>query len=81
MASKRVTLEEQTKSLTPEQREALLQYAEENGHAWKQKLNLDWMHSAARVRGEHSGYLQQVRNQLGPEWLSRVTLEQIRASA
>lgn len=73
-------VEEQTKSLTPEQREHLLAYAEENGHAWKQKLNLDWMRAAARVRGEHSGYLQQVRNQLGPEWLSKVTLEQIRTS-
>ncbi len=62
-------LEEQTRSLTPEQRSHLLQYAEENGHAWKQKLNLDWMRAAARGKGEHSGYLQQVRNQLGPEWL------------
>lgn len=78
--AKRPTLEEQTKGLTPEQREHLLKYAEENGHGWKQKLNLDWMRAAARVGGEHSGYLQQVRNQLGPEWLSKVTLEQIRQS-
>lgn len=75
------TLEEKTKSLTPGQRDDLLQYASENGHAWKQKLNSDWMRAAARVRGEHSAFLQQVRNQLGPEWLHKVTLEQIRASA
>jgi hypothetical protein len=74
-------LDQQTRALTPGQREDLLQYAAENGHAWKQKLNLDWMNAAAKVRGEHSAHLQQVRNQLGPEWLHRVTLKQIQASA
>ncbi len=59
------------------QRDALLAYAKENGHDWKQKLSVDWSFARARIRGEHSPELQQVRNKLGPSWLHSVTREQI----
>jgi hypothetical protein len=62
------------------QRDALLAYADENGHGWKQKLAIDWSFARARLRGEHSPELQQVRNKLGPSWLASVTREQIEAA-
>ena len=41
----------------------------------------DWYNANARVGGEPSPELQQVRNTLGPSWLNRTTLRQIRESA
>lgn len=54
---------------TAEQLCALKLYAAENGPVWKSKLAIDWLYSRARVKGEHSPLLQQLRNQLGPSWL------------
>ncbi len=63
--------------LTEAQRLAVLAYAAEHGRNWKSDLSADWMRAAARVRGEHSGELQQVRNTLGPSWLRRVSLKDL----
>jgi len=67
-------------ALLAAQRDALLAYAKENGRDWKSKLAVDWSFARARIRGEHSPELQQVRNKLGPSWLHSVTLEQIEAA-
>lgn len=64
--------------LTPPQREAILAYAEANGRSWKARLSADWMRAAANVRGEYRAELQQVRNCLGPRWLHRVSLDELK---
>ena len=60
---------------TKEQLAALRAFAREEGRCWKEALSNAWMTGAypwhARMR---SGYLQQVRNQLGPSWLVRFKL-------
>jgi hypothetical protein len=49
--------------LTTEQLGALRTFAAENGKDWKEALSTKWIRAAA------PGYLQQVRNSHGPEWL------------
>ena len=69
--------------LTPHQADAILAYAHEHGRNWKSDLRADWMHARARVyRGPHDyrAELQQVRNQLGPSWLTRVKLTEVQRS-
>lgn len=61
-------------TLTDEQRAAILAYAAENGAAWKDRLRADWLRASARVNGEHSAALQQLRNTASPSWLASVTL-------
>jgi hypothetical protein len=57
-----------TKQLTPEQLDALVKYAAENGRAWKAALRHDW------ETGRSLGELQQIRNAFGPSWLVRFRL-------
>jgi hypothetical protein len=62
---------EKVRELTPEQLDALSQWARYHGKTWKFKLDSAWM---SGVYG-HSfqgalGYLQQVRSQFGPSWLA-----------
>lgn len=61
--------------LTPDQREALIAYAKEKGRMWKSRLREDWFRADARIRGESSPELQQIRNQRGPRWLNSVRLD------
>lgn len=63
--------------LTAGQRTALLAYAKEHGRNWKGDLRADWLRAAARVGGQHSPELQQVRNDFGPAWLYGVSLAAI----
>lgn len=58
------------KTLTPEQFEALRDYAKQNGRNWKSQLRDDW------ITGKAYGELQQIRNQFGPSWLTRFKLKQ-----
>lgn len=58
-------------ALTAAQRQALIAFASRHGAGWKDKLSALWLRAAAGPD------LQQVRNELGPAWLSRVTLRQI----
>lgn len=49
---------------TTEQIAALAAYQAEHGRNWKFKLCIEWMN------GTTTGLLQEVRNQLGPNWLA-----------
>jgi hypothetical protein len=63
-----------------EQCDALIAYASEKGvRAWKSALLSDWSRSEARIGGDTSPELQQVRNAFGPAWLRRISLNDIRA--
>jgi hypothetical protein len=55
--------------LTPEQRQALLEYvkdSERRDRPWKIKLLNDWLHD------RNSGGVQFLREEYGPQWLNRV---------
>jgi len=61
---------------TAEQLAALREYAALHGRGWKAALRADWMTACEHVRNqEHAGYLQQLRNTLGPKWLEGFRLE------
>jgi hypothetical protein len=62
------------KQPNPAQLAALIAYARANGRTWKSKLSVDWSYARARVDGEISAELQQVRNEFGPSWLRRFRL-------
>jgi hypothetical protein len=63
--------------LTAEQLEALKTFAAVNGRYWKAVLRDCWM--AGGYNSETGSYiggpLQQVRNELGPSWLTRFSLK------
>ena len=63
-----------TDLLSDEQLEALSAYARQLGKNWKEHLLTDWMNAGEKTRfkGEWA-YLQQIRNKLGPSWLSRIS--------
>ncbi len=55
--------------LTPEQRQALLQFVKEQeklDRPWKIKLLNDWLHN------RNSGSVQFIRDRYGPQWLNRI---------
>jgi hypothetical protein len=52
--------------LPPDLLEALVKFRSENGRAWKHKLLSGWLRAA------FPGELQRLRNEFGPEWLTRV---------
>lgn len=57
--------------LTREQREALMAYREGHGRDWKENLSNAWATGKYKgVSKDHSAALQQIRNTLGPEWLT-----------
>lgn len=57
---------------SPAQMEALRAYAKAWGtRTWKSALLDDWSTASARVNGEISAELQQVRNSFGPTWLAK----------
>lgn len=66
---------------TVDQARAILAFANENGRTWKEKLRTAWFSASARINGEHSPYLQQVRNTLGPSWLNACSLDAVQAIA
>jgi hypothetical protein len=64
----------QDKTLTTEQFNALARFARYHGRCWKAELRGCW------ITGHYpsfmdSGYLQQVRNQFGPDWLIKFNLK------
>ena len=61
------------KKLNDEQMNALREYAEHNGRAWRERLIDDWVHG----RDGNSPLLRQVRNTVGPSGLMRIKLEQV----
>lgn len=55
---------------TPEQEIALAEYQAKHGHFWKRKLMEAWQNGTDT--SEPNGHLlRQVRNNLGPTWLSK----------
>lgn len=56
------------RDITPEQRRALADYADEHGSGWKRKLMTEWM------RGSAPPELHALRNSHGPEWLEAYEL-------
>jgi hypothetical protein len=66
---------------TPEQARAVVAFAEREGPQWKAKLHMNWTMASYPDDRETSHLLQQVRNQLGPQWLEMVTLPQLRLIA
>lgn len=58
---------------TPEQVEALRQFAAKYGPRWKLELQLQWQ-TGADDREPNSHLLRQVRNQCGPKWLGTFKL-------
>lgn len=53
--------------LSPEQRDALIEFRRQHGRQWKQALHSGW------ERAAYPGPLQQIRNQQGPAWLNSLT--------
>jgi hypothetical protein len=59
--------------LTPEQLDALVQWAQQYGRCWKSALRQAWM--TGNYEGfEKSNILQGIRNQFGPSWLVAFSL-------
>lgn len=57
---------------TPSQQEALDAFRDANGRNWKNALRANWERASyPGVSAAHAAALQQVRNTLGPEWLSK----------
>lgn len=61
--------------LNTEQRAAIIQFRERFGRNWKSKLMAGWLRAA------YPGALQQIRNELGPEWLAKVKESDFRVQA
>lgn len=61
------------KTPTPEQLEALQAYKAKYGAHWKDALSSAWM-QGADAREPNGHLLRQVRNQLGPSWLSTAAI-------
>lgn len=57
--------------LSVAQREAVCDYRERNGRSWKDKLATCWA-TGKYGSTDKASLLQQVRNELGPQWLERV---------
>lgn len=53
---------------------AIVDYAEWAGSKWKNKLKVDWMRAGSEWDGDYA-LLQQVRNEQGPGWLTKVDLD------
>lgn len=59
--------------ITREQKDALMAFREGHGAEWKEKLGAMWMEASyAGVPKADAPLLQQLRNQQGPEWLSKL---------
>ncbi|AYK20418.1 hypothetical protein [Aeromonas veronii] len=57
--------------LTKPQQEALDAFREAKGRNWKSALRANWERASyPGVSADHAAALQQVRNTLGPEWLT-----------
>jgi hypothetical protein len=63
---------------TPEQAQAIREWAAQTGRTWKSALREAWM-TGDYGAFEKSNLLQQLRNQFGPTWLTRFSLKSINA--
>lgn len=61
-----------------EQKAAVLAFMSANGKDWKDKLSAAWASGSYRfISKDNQALLQQVRNEFGPEWLARVSADQL----
>ena len=60
---------------SPEQLGALQEFAKIYGHYWKHCLRYTWLQGYRHQEKHLAPYLQQIRNQFGPEWLSKFKLD------
>jgi hypothetical protein len=63
--------------MTPRHLEALLAYRKHYGAQWKKHLRTAWLRACEGLPADlrtFSGLLQQLRNDLGPQWLLNFTL-------
>ena len=70
--------------LTESQRAALAAFRDANGRDWKSKLGAIWTngnYSRFGVGMDQAALLQQVRNELGPEWLHSVTRSDLESNS
>jgi hypothetical protein len=77
-AKREVNLEAASEGPSPGQYAALLEFSERHGRNWKSKLGDAWMSGNYRKYGvtmDQAALLQQVRNELGPEWLKDAKLD------
>ncbi len=61
------------KEPTTEQLNALREYAQSHGRTWKAKLKSAWF-SGKDERLPNAALLRQIRNDFGPQWLTRFSL-------
>ncbi len=69
--------------MNEQQLTAIRTFARVNGRTWKAALRDAWMTGNYRDYGvdfDDAGYLQQLRNTLGPAWLVRYRLPQQEAN-
>lgn len=71
--------------LTIKQARCLKAFAQHMGHQWKSKLRNIWCRdqpwsSTEAAREEHA-LLRQIRNDLGPNWLNKVKMDEIQRAA
>jgi hypothetical protein len=64
---------------TTEQINAVIHFARYHGRYWKAELSGCWI-TGHYPSGVDSCYLQQVRNQFGPEWLAKFSLKKALAA-
>jgi len=63
---------------TAEQKAAVLAFMSANGKDWKDKLSAAWASGSYRfISKDNQALLQQVRNEHGPEWLAKVSADQL----
>ena len=71
--------------LTIKQARCLKAFAQRMGHQWKSKLRNTWCRdqpwgTTEAAREEHA-LLRQIRNDLGPNWLNKVKMDEIQRAA
>lgn len=61
-----------------EQKAAVLAFMSANGKDWKDKLSAAWASGSYRfISKDNQALLQQVRNDFGPEWLAKISVDQL----
>lgn len=57
--------------LNPDQRARLIEFRDANGPQWREKLSNHWW-SGTDANLPDGHLLRQIRNQFGPQWLSKL---------
>jgi hypothetical protein len=68
---KKRTTKKKLKKLTPDQLQAIRDYAVKYGQSWRRVLERDWIRGDYDVSAAEAVLLQQIRDQFGPAWLAQ----------